>query len=552
MAMAVKELFPDAKLAIGPSIDEGFYYDFELKTPLSDADLKAIEKKMNHIIKMNIPFERYEMCKKDAEEELTSKGEKYKVELLGDIPDDNVSFYKNGAFADMCRGPHIESTGKVKAFKLLKVAGAYWRGDENNAMLQRIYGTAFETQAELDEYIKRMEEALKRDHRKIGKELDLFNIYHDEAGAGLVFYHPKGTILREIIETFLKKEHRKRGYQQVCIPHIAKIDLWKTSGHADYYKENMYFTKIDDQDYVLKPMNCPGHILIYKRKINSYRELPIKYFELGTVYRYERSGVLHGLLRVRGFTQDDAHIFCMPTQLQAEIQKVIDFAFDMLKKFGFEEFKVYLATRPESSVGTDEGWQHATDALKSALESKGIEYEIDPGGGAFYGPKIDVKLKDAIGRYWQGPTIQVDFALPERFDINYIGEDGTKHRPVMIHRVVLGSMERFIGALTENYAGAFPLWLAPTQVVVLPISDRHNEYAQKIKEELELKDIRVEIDERREKIGLKIRESQLQKIPFMLVIGDKEVETSTIAVRSREKGDLGAIPLKEFISSSLL
>jgi threonyl-tRNA synthetase len=479
---------------------------------------------------------------------LEQQDETYKTELLNEIPDDKVSFYKSGDFMDMCRGPHIESTGKVKAFKILKIAGAYWRGSEKNAMLQRIYGTAFESKKELDDHLKKLEEAQKRDHRKLGRELDLFNIYHEEAGAGLVYYHPKGAVLRGIIEDTLKKEHRRRGYHPVVIPHIAKIDLWNTSGHTGYYKENMYFMNIDEQQYVLKPMNCPGHILIFKRKINSYREMPVRFFELGTVYRYERSGVLHGLMRVRGFTQDDAHIFCTPAQLQDEISKTIDFAFDMIRKFGFEDFKVYLSTRPESFVGTEESWKSATAALEEALKSKGIEYEIDPGAGVFYGPKIDVKLKDAIGRFWQGPTIQVDFNNPERFDLNYIGEDGAHHRPVMIHRVVLGSVERFMGVLTEHYAGAFPFWMAPVQVVVLPIADRHNEYVRAIADKLREKDIRVETDERREKIGLKIREAQLQKVPYMLVVGDKEVEAGSVAVRSREKGDLGTSTIDEFLA----
>jgi threonyl-tRNA synthetase len=548
MAMAVKEIFPDAKLAIGPSIEDGFYYDFDLPQPLKEEDLAVIEKRMAEIVKQNIPFERIELCKADAIALMEKAGEKYKVELLKEIPDEKVSFYKNGDFIDLCRGPHIESTGKAKAFKLLKIAGAYWRGSEKNAMLQRIYATAFETQKELDEYLKRLEEAAKRDHRKLGKDLDLFNIYHEEAGAGLVFYHPKGAILRQAIEDYLKKEHAKRGYSHVMIPHISKVDLWKTSGHTGHYKENMYFLNVDEQEYVLKPMNCPGHILIYKRKINSYKDLPIRLFELGTVYRHERSGVLHGLLRVRGFTQDDAHIFCRPDQLHEEIKKMIDFAFDMLKKFGFEEFEVYLSTRPDGSVGSDDNWKQATDALETALKDKGIKYRIDPGAGVFYGPKIDVKIKDAIGRLWQGPTIQADFNLPERFDVTYAGEDGQKHRPVMIHRVVLGSMERFIGVLTEHYAGAFPFWLSPVQVIVLPIADRHADYAGQVIRVLEDQGIRAELDGRNEKVGFKIREAQMQKIPYMLVIGDKEVEAKTVAVRSREKSDLGVQKIEDFLS----
>jgi len=548
MASAVKQLFPEAKLAIGPAIEDGFYYDFELPRTLTDEDLPKIEEKMSEIIKKDEKFERMEYPKAKAAQMLEQQGEIYKIELLNEIPDDKVSFYKSGDFTDMCRGPHIASAGKVKAFKLLKIAGAYWRGSEKNAMLQRIYGTAFESKKELDDHLKKLEEAQKRDHRRLGRELDLFNIYHEEAGAGLVYYHPKGAVLRGIIEDTLKKEHRRRGYQPVVIPHIAKIDLWNTSGHTGYYKENMYFMNIDEQEYVLKPMNCPGHILIFKRKINSYREMPVRFFELGTVYRYERSGVLHGLMRVRGFTQDDAHIFCTPAQLQDEISKTIDFAFDMIRKFGFEDFKVFLSTRPDSFVGTEENWKSATLALEEAMKAKGIEYEVDPGAGVFYGPKIDVKLKDAIGRFWQGPTIQVDFNNPERFDLNYIGEDGAHHRPVMIHRVVLGSVERFMGVLTEHYAGAFPFWMAPVQVVVLPIADRHNEYVRNVADRLRERDIRVETDERREKIGLKIREAQLQKVPYMLVVGDKEVEAGSVAVRSREKGDLGTSTIDEFLA----
>ncbi|MFA5097640.1 MAG: threonine--tRNA ligase [Candidatus Margulisiibacteriota bacterium] len=549
MAAAVKELFPQAKLAIGPAIEDGFYYDLELPRALKEEDLPVIEEKMREIIKKNEKFERVEYPRAEALQMMQKQGQTYKIELISGIPDEKISFYKSGEFIDMCRGPHIASTGKIKAFKLLKTAGAYWRGDEKNAMLQRIYGTAFETQKELDEYLKRLEEAAKRDHRKLGKDLDLFNIYHEEAGAGLVFYHPKGAILRQLIEDYLKKEHAKRGYSHVITPHIARENLWKTSGHTGYYKENMYFLSVDEQDYVLKPMNCPYHLLIYKRKINSYKDLPIRYFELGTVYRHERSGVLHGLLRVRGFTQDDAHIFCRPDQLNEEIKKTIDFAFDMLKKFGFENYEVYLSTRPDKAVGSQENWKNATEALEAALKAKGIEYKIDPGAGVFYGPKIDVKIKDAIGRLWQGPTIQADFNLPERFDLTYAGEDGQKHRPVMIHRVVLGSMERFIGVLTEHYAGAFPLWLAPVQVIVLPIADRHAAYAKEIAGKLEETGLRVEVDSRNEKVGFKIREAQLQKVPYMLVIGDKEVEAKQVAVRSREKGDLGPQSIEQLISS---
>lgn len=549
MAEAVKELFPDVLLAIGPSIETGFYYDFDMPHKLTEEDLPKIEEKMREIIKKDEKFERQEISRAKAIDMMREKGEIYKVELLNDIKDDKVSFYRNGNFTDLCRGPHINSTKEIKAFKLLSIAGAYWRGSEKNKMLQRIYGTAFESQKELDDHLKLLEEAEKRDHRKLGKQLDLFNIFQEEAGAGLVYYYPKGAVLREQIENFLKAEHRKRGYETVIIPHIAKADLWHTSGHTGYYREFMYSLKIDEQEYIVKPMNCPGHILIFKRKLRSYRELPIRYFELGTVYRHEKSGVLHGLLRVRGFTQDDAHIFCTHDQLKDEIVKVIDFVYDMMKVFGFE-YEINLSTRPEKFVGTVENWEHATDALISVLKSKGEKYKIDEGAGVFYGPKIDIKLKDAIGRLWQGPTIQVDFQLPERFDLKYTGEDGKEHRPAMIHRVVLGSMERFIGALIEHYAGAFPLWLSPVQVVILPIADRHIEYANKVKEELLKNDIRVEIDDRREKIGHKIREAEMQKTPYMMVLGDKESEAGTVSLRARGKGDLGSSKLADFIASA--
>jgi len=546
LAAAVQQIFPDAKLGIGPAIEDGFYYDFDIpNVTLTPEDLVKIEEKMREIIKKNEPFERIEMSKEEAIKFFEGKGEKYKVELIKKIQDEKVSLYKTGDFVDLCRGPHIDSTGKIGAFKLLTIAGAYWHGVETNPMLQRIYGTAFETEEDLKTHITRLEEAIKRDHRKLGRDLDLFNIYYEEAGAGLVYYHPRGARLRLLIEDFLRKEHLKRGYDFVMIPHIAKINLWNTSGHSSYYRENMYFMEIDKQEYVLKPMNCPGHILIYKNKLRSYRDLPIRYFELGTVYRYERSGVLHGLLRVRGFTQDDAHIFCTQEQLNSEIMSVLDFAFEMLKTFGFD-YEVDLSTRPEKFTGTEENWAHATDALASALKSKGISYNIDEGAGVFYGPKIDIKMKDALGRPWQGPTIQVDFNLPERFDLNYIAEDGSKKRPVMIHRVVLGSVERFLGALIEHYAGAFPLWIAPTQVVVLPIADRHLNYAKEIKNKLMESEIRIEIDARREKINFKIREAQLQKIPYMLIVGDREEQNKKIAVRSRKDGDIGEFDLLSF------
>jgi len=545
MAAAVKRLYPSAKLGIGPAISDGFYYDFDIpgKT-LGPEDLQKIEKEMRRIVKKNHSFEKIEMSRDEAKNRL--EREPYKLELLSEIKDKKVTLYKTGEFIDLCRGPHIKSSAQLRAFKLLTVAGAYWRGIESEPMLQRIYGTAFESEADLKSHVTKLEEAIKRDHRKLGPELDLFRIYPEEAGPGLVFYHPKGAQLRFTIEEFLRREHKRRGYQFVSIPHIAKINLWNTSGHSDYYRENMYFLDIDKQEYVLKPMNCPGHILIYKSKLHSYRELPIKYFELGTVYRYERSGVLHGLLRVRGFTQDDAHIFCAEDQLQDEISKVIDFAFDMLKKFGFE-FEVDLSTRPEKYAGTEQNWKHATKALIKALKAKKQSYKIDEGAGVFYGPKIDIKMKDALGRPWQGPTIQVDFNLPERFDLAYTASDGSKKRPVMIHRVVLGSLERFLGALIENYAGAFPTWLAPVQVDILPISDRHIKYAQNVKEKLEKEEFRVEINTSSDKIGAKIRHAQLNKIPYMLIIGDKEEASKSVALRSRKKGDLGVKSLEEFI-----
>ena len=543
MAEAVKALYPDVKLAIGPAIDTGFYYDFDMPHVLTVEDLPKIEEKMAEIIKKNEKFVRSDVSKPEAEKKLQQQGELYKLELAREIPDNMITFYKNGSFEDMCRGPHVKSTGEVKAFKLLSIAGAYWRGSEKNKMLQRIYGTAFASKKELEDYLKFLEEAEKRDHRKLGKQLDLFNIFQEEAGAGLVYWYPKGTVLRGIIEDFLKAEHKKRGYEMVMIPHLAKIDLWHTSGHSGYYMENMYKTEIEEKEYIVKPMNCPGHILIWKRTKRSYRELPIRYFELGTVYRNEKSGVLHGLLRVRGFTQDDAHIFCRHDQLQEEIIKVLDFVFDMMKVFGFE-YEINLSTRPEKFVGTAENWEHATNALKDALKVKGETYKIDEGAGVFYGPKIDIKLKDAIGRLWQGPTIQVDFNLPERFDLKYTGEDGKEHRPAMIHRVVLGSIERFIGALIEHYAGAFPLWLSPVQVEILPIADRHLEYAEKVNSELDDGRHKGEVDARREKIGAKIRDAEMQKTPYMLIVGDKDIAAGTVSVRVRHAGDIGAQKLR--------
>jgi threonyl-tRNA synthetase len=545
MADAVKQLYPEVKLAIGPAIHAGFYYDFDMEHKLTPEDLPKIEEKMKAIAEQNLKFEKIDMKKDEAIHFFKEKGEIYKVELIKGLPDETVTLYKHGNFTDLCRGPHVNYTKKLKAFKLLSIAGAYWRGDEKNKMLQRIYGTAFETKDALVQYLAQIEEAAKRDHRKLGRELDLFSI-HEECGAGFVYYHPKGATLRNIIEDFLKRENLKRGYEFVYIPHIAKIDLFNTSGHTGYYKENMYFMQIDEQDYVIKPMNCPGHITIVKRKILSYRDLPVRYFELGTVYRYEKSGVLHGLLRVRGFTQDDAHIFCRPDQLMDEILSVLDFVDFVMKKFGFD-YKVNLSTRPDKFVGSPESWDHAEDILAEALKKKNIQFEVEPGGGVFYGPKIDIKLKDAIGRLWQGPTVQVDFNLPERFDLTYTGPDGQKHRPVMIHRAILGSLERFMGALIEHYGGNFPLWLAPVQIAILTLADRHNEYAQKVADELRAKEYRIELDLSAEKIGHKIRNAETQKIPYMLIIGDKEMETGKIAVREHKKGDLGTMELEMFI-----
>ncbi|MBU0687793.1 MAG: threonine--tRNA ligase [Candidatus Margulisbacteria bacterium] len=547
MADAVMQLFPNVKLGIGPAIENGFYYDFDMEHVLKPEDLPKIEAKMKEIIKKNLKFEKREMDRKEAIQFFKEKGQTYKVELLKKLDDANVTIYQHGDFVDLCKGPHVNFSKKIKAFKLLSIAGAYWLGSEKNKMLQRIYGTAFPTKEELEKYLNNLEEAHKRDHRRLGKELDLFSI-HEECGAGFVYWHPKGAMLRSIIEEFLKKENLKRGYEFVAIPHIAKIDLFQTSGHTGYYKENMYFMEIDKQDYVIKPMNCPGHITIFKRKLISYRDLPIRYFEFGTVYRYEKSGVLHGLLRVRGFTQDDAHIFCRPDQLMDEIHKVIEFVDFVMKKFGYE-YKVILALRPEKFVGSPESWDHAEEILEEVLKKNKIDYEPEPGGGVFYGPKIDIKLKDALGRLWQGPTIQVDFNLPERFDLTYTGEDGKKHRPVMIHRAILGSLERFIGGLIEHYGGNFPLWLAPTQVAILPLADRHNEYANNVAEELQKQDFRVTIDTRSEKIGNKIRNAEVEKIPYMLIIGDKEMEAKKVSVRKHGKGDLGQKSVKEITAS---
>ena len=546
MAEAVKHLYPEAKVTIGPPIENGFYYDFDYPPGFTPEALEKIEQEMRKIISQNEQFQRQEISKKEAQELFQSLNETYKLEILKEIPEEKVSIYKNGDFIDLCRGPHIESTGKIKTFKLLSVAGAYWRGDERNPMLQRIYGTAFFNKKDLDKYLKQLEEAKKRDHRRLGRDLDLF-MQFEEIGAGFPVYLPKGAILRHILEEFEIKEHLKRGYQMVIGPQLLKGELWKRSGHMDYYKENMYFTEIEGQLYGIKPMNCLAHIMIYQSQLRSYRDLPIRYFELGTVCRHEKSGVLHGMLRVRQFTQDDAHIFCTPDQLNIEIKRVLDFVDDVMGIFGFS-YEVELSTRPQKSIGSDEIWEHATQALIQALEDKGLEYHICKGEGAFYGPKIDIKLKDALGRKWQCATIQCDFALPERFELSYIDSDGQKKRPAMLHRVILGTLERFIGVLTEHFSGAFPPWLAPVQVKILTVTDRNVAYGQKIYELLSEMDFRVETDFRNEKLGYKIREAQLQKIPFMLVIGDKEVKTNSVTPRRRTGENLGSMSLEVFVN----
>ena len=549
LAQAVKRLYPDVKLAIGPAIDTGFYYDFDADFSFTPEMLESIEKEMDKIVKEDISLERFELPREKAIEFMKEKEEPYKVQLIEDLPVDAViSFYKQGDFTDLCAGPHVPSTGKVKAIKLLSIAGAYWRGNEKNKMLQRIYGTAFTKKSDLDAYINMLEEAKKRDHRKIGKELDLFSIH--EEGPGFPFFHPKGMVLRNILEDYWRKRHAKAGYQEIRTPIILNESLWHQSGHWDHYKENMYFTKIDDEDYAIKPMNCPGSIIVYKNQIHSYRELPIRYAELGIVHRHEKSGALHGLMRVRCFTQDDAHMFLAKDNIRDEILNVIKLIDSFYKVFGFEYF-VELSTRPEDSMGSDEDWEAAINGLKDALDAAGMKYKINEGDGAFYGPKIDFHLKDCIGRTWQCGTIQLDFQMPERFDLTYIGADGEKHRPVMVHRVVFGSVERFIGILIEQYAGAFPAWLAPVQVKVMNITDNQIDYVDKVVEALKKKGIRVETDLRNEKIGYKVREAQLQKIPYMLVLGDKEMQDGSVSVRSRKGGNLGTMSLDDFIAKLL-
>ena len=553
MAQAVKEIWPETKLGIGPAISGGFYYDFERDEAFTPEELIAIEKRMREIIARNLKFKKALLVKEEAMKMFKERREDFKLELIDEIAEaecpvgNKVSLYRQGDFVDLCRGPHINSTGEVKVFKLLTVAGAYWRGNENNPMLQRIYGTAFEKDEELEEFLKLREEALKRDHRKIGKELDYFSIHPDIIGPGLILYHPKGAMLRTILEDFEKKEHLRRGYQIVIGPHILKSDIWTKSGHYDYYKKSMYIFQIEDKEYAIKPMNCPAHMLIYKSHIRSYRDLPIRYFELGNVYRNEKTGVLHGLLRVRGFTQDDAHIFCLPEQLTEEIIGVIDFVIEVMDVFGFNDFEVELSTRPPKYIGTDVDWQRARKALVDSLIEKKLNYCLNEGEGAFYGPKIDVKLKDALGRPWQCATIQCDFALPERFDLTYVGQDGKKYRPIMLHRVILGSTERFIGALLEHYAGALPLWLSPLQVAIIPVTSKQFDYAFKVQSALREAEVRAEVDNREEKMEKRVRDAEINKTPYMLIVGGREAAQATVSVRVRSKGDEGTMPLGEFI-----
>ena len=535
MAQAVKKLWPDAKLAIGPAIDNGFYYDFDMEHKLTDQDLLKIQKEIKKIIGANYPLERFELPREEAVKFMADKGEDYKVELINDLPEDAViSFYQQGDFVDLCAGPHMASTGQIKAVKLQSIAGAYWRGDSNRKMLQRIYGTCFPSQTELDEYLKRLEEAKKRDHRKIGKEMDLFALY--EEGPGFPFFMPKGMVIRNELENFWKTEHRKRGYEEIKTPLIMNEQLWRTSGHWDHYKDNMYFTKIDGEDYAIKPMNCPGSLLAYKRKMWSYREFPVRMGELGQVHRHELSGALHGLMRVRTFTQDDAHIFMLPEQIKDEVIGVVKFIDDVYRMFGFT-YHIELSTRPEDSMGTDEEWEAAETALREAMESIGVPFVINEGDGAFYGPKLDFHLEDSIGRTWQCGTIQLDMQLPQRFDITYVGPDGEKHRPVMIHRVIFGSIERFIGILIEHFAGKFPLWLAPVQVKLMTVTEKFSDYALKVAEQFEEAGLRVETDIRNEKIGYKIREARNERNPYLCVIGENEVNAGTLTVRNTKTGE---------------
>ena len=547
MADVVTTMFPEAKLGIGPPTDDGFYYDFLVEEPFSEQDLSRIEKRMRRVVQQNHTFEFHEYPRDVAEQ--MNASEPLKMEIIEEIPEDEkITTYKHGKFEDLCAGPHVESTGRIPAFKLLSVAGAYWRSDENRPMLQRIYGTAFESKDALDEHLHNIEEAKKRDHRLLGRQLDLFSI-QEETGPGLIIWHPKGSRTRGIVEDFWREQHRKHGYELIYTPHIGRASLWETSGHLDFYKENMYAAiEMEGQDYYLKPMNCPFHVMYYQNDLRSYRELPMRIGELGAVYRYERGGVVQGLLRVRGMTQDDAHIFCRPDQVSDEVNGVLDLTFFLMNSFGFSDYDVMLSTRPEKAVGEDDQWELATESLRTTLVERGIEYQMDEGGGAFYGPKIDIHIRDAIGRLWQITTVQFDFNLPERFGLTYIGEDGKEHRPYMVHRALLGTMERFMGVLIEHYAGAFPVWLAPVQAVVIPIADRHVEYAQELKARLEGSNVRVDVDDGNDRMNAKIRNAQLQKVPYMLVIGDREIEAGAAAVRLRSGDDLGAVPVDEIVS----
>jgi len=543
MAEAVQYLFPEAKFGIGPAIENGFYYDFDLPRSLTPEDLAIIENKMREIIDDNLPFVKGELSREAARRLFADQP--YKLELIDELPDTMVTTYKQGSFTDLCRGPHVASTGEIKSFKLTHIAGAYWRGNEKRPMLQRIYAVAFSSQTELEDYLTQQAEAAKRDHRRLGKELDLFSI-HEEIGPGLICWHPKGALIRQIIEDFWREEHIKRGYDIVYTPHIAKLDLWKTSGHWDFYRDYLYSPiEVEGQQYILKPMNCLGHIMIYKSQLRSYRDLPLRYAELGTVYRYERTGVLYGLARVRGFTQDDAHIFCRSDQIEAEVAGVVKLAQFMLSAFGFSDYELLLSTRPEKYAGTIQMWEQATESLEQVLERLKLPYKVDPGEGVFYGPKIDIKLKEALGHSWQGTTIQVDFNLPQRFHVCYIGNDGLEYTATMIHRTILGSMERFLACLIEHYGGAFPLWLAPVQAMIIPIADRHIDCARQIKEKLQQEKIRAQVDDRSERMNLKIREAQLAKIPYMLIVGDKEAASSSVSLRLRNGEDVGLQTLSE-------
>ena len=547
MADAVLRIFPEAKMGIGPPTQDGFYYDFDVARPFTPEDLEQIEKLMQQTIASSQPFEREEISRDEAVNLFSDQP--YKLEIIADLPDEStLSIYRHGGFVDLCQGPHVDGTADIPAVKLLNIAGAYWRGDEHRPMLQRIYGTAWESQEALDDYLQRLEEAERRDHRTLGRQLGLYSI-HEEIGPGLIVWHPKGGVVRSLVEDYWRNIHYRHDYSVVYSPHIGRSQLWQTSGHLSHYRESMYApVEVDEQEYFLKPMNCPFHTMIYRSSLRSYRELPLRIAELGTVYRYERSGVLHGLMRVRGFTQDDAHIFCLPEQVESEVGGVLDLTFELLEAFGFDEFHIMLSTRPESYAGELDMWEHATESLRRALEGRDLAYDIDDGGGAFYGPKIDIMIKDALGREWQCTTVQFDFNLPERFDLTFMDAEGGRSRPYMVHRAILGSLERFLGVLIEHYAGAFPLWLAPTQAVVIPIADRHQEYAEAVKARLEAGGYRSEVDGRSERMNLKIRNAQLQKVPYMLVVGDREQEDGAVAVRTREGGNLGAMPLDELMA----